>query len=536
MNRHLVTILMAGLLLAADDPKQAAINKDLDKLQGEWEVVSAERDGKTIPPEQFKTERITIQGDLMTVTKDGKVLQRSKRVLDPSTTPKSFVCEVMEGVNKGDKCHGIYEVEGDTFKECRVKADKERPREFSSKNGAFLGRYKRAQLREPRKEEPAPSEGEWVALFNGKNLDGWTIYPEGTTGWEVKDGNIVSSGPVSQLFGQHSSYRNFHFRVEAMINDGGRSAQCFRAKFGPEVPEGYKVAINSTSREFTGLRTGSLYFMRISTNYPLESLRDTPVKPDTWFTQEVIAEGNRFRVLVDGKEIVDCLDKDKTYTRGFFAFERPDRNTMLKLRKIEVKELPPLRPVVQAGAEKGWTQLFNGKDLSGWKGHAKGTTGWDVKDGVLVSSGPVSQLFSARGDYENFHFRVEARVNHGGLSGQGFRAKFGPGTPEGYKAAINSTSRELTGLRTGSLYFLRISTNYPLESLRDTLVKPDTWFTQEVIAEGNHITIKLDGEVLVDLIDKDNSYRKGHLTLERADRDTVVQFRKIEIKELPLKK
>jgi uncharacterized protein (TIGR03067 family) len=536
VKRYAIVILtLTGSLLLADDPRQAAIQKELDKLQGEWELVSAERDGKTIPPEQFKNERVTCNGDQMTVTKGGKVLQRSHLVLDPTATPRTFVRDITEGVNKGAKHHGIYEVEGDTFKECRVNADKERPREFSSKNGAFLGTYRRAQLREPRNEEPVPSDGEWVALFNGKNLDGWTIYPEGTTGWEVKDGVLVSSGPVSQLFSTRSDYKNFHFRVEAMINDGGRSAQGFRAKFGPGTPEGYKVAINSTSQELSGLRTGSLYFLRISTNYPLESFRDTLVRPDTWFTQEVIAEGNRFRVLIDGKEIVDCLDKDKTYTRGFFAFERPDRNTILKVRKIEVKELPPLRPVVQAGAEKGWTPLFNGKDLSGWKSHPMGTTGWGVKDGVLVSSGPVSQLFSTRGDYENFHFRVEARINHGGLSGQGFRAKFGPGTPEGYKAAINSTSRELTGLRTGSLYFLRISTNYPLESFRDILVKPDTWFTQEIIAEGNHITVKLDGEALVDLIDKDNSYRKGHLTLERADRDTVVQFRKIEIKELPLK-
>jgi hypothetical protein len=106
---------------------------------------------------------------------------------------------------------------------------------------------------EPRPEDRGPAPGEWGSLFNGKDLDGWTIYPEDTTGWEVKDGVIVSAGPVSQLFGKHSGYKNFHFRVEAMINDRGRSAQCFRAKFGQGTPVGYRAAINSTSREYGNL-------------------------------------------------------------------------------------------------------------------------------------------------------------------------------------------------------------------------------------------------------------------------------------------
>jgi uncharacterized protein (TIGR03067 family) len=145
MNWKLIAFLMISLLLAADDPRQAAIQKELDKLQGEWKPVSVERDGKTIPPDQYKTEKITIQGDVFSVTKDGKVLQRSRLILDPSTTPKSFVREITEGVNKGAKYHGIYEVDGDTFKECRTNADKERPREFSSKNGAFLSVDKRVR-------------------------------------------------------------------------------------------------------------------------------------------------------------------------------------------------------------------------------------------------------------------------------------------------------------------------------------------------------------------------------------------------------
>jgi uncharacterized protein (TIGR03067 family) len=146
MKRHAILILTAVLLLAGDDPKKDAVHKELEKLQGDWRVISAERDGKKIAVDQFKNETVTFKGDQMIVTKGRIVVQRSKLILDPTTSPKSFVREVTEGIGKGAKYHGIYELDGDTFKECRTTADRDRPKEFSSKNEAFLGAYKHAKL------------------------------------------------------------------------------------------------------------------------------------------------------------------------------------------------------------------------------------------------------------------------------------------------------------------------------------------------------------------------------------------------------
>src|SRR5438270_375335 len=76
------------------------------------------------------------------------------------------------------------------------------------------------------------------------------------------------------------------------------------------------------------------------------------------------------------------------------------------------------------GDDAGWVQLFNGKDLTGWKTHPADKAKWEVVDGAIVGTGPPGHLFSERGDYENFIFRVEAKINDGGNSGQYFRAKF----------------------------------------------------------------------------------------------------------------
>src|SRR5205807_8719648 len=138
---------------------------------------------------------------------------------------------------------------------------------------------------------------------------------------------------------------------------------------------------------------------------------------------------------------------------------------------------------------KGWVQLFNGKDLTGWQSHPKNPGKWRVEDGVIVSDGlDVSHLFSKRDDYENFHYRIEAKISNKGNSGQYFRAKFAPGYPPGYEAQINSNSFD--PVRTGSLYPAFAKKKLSKEErekiiVTKALVPPDTWSTQQVLVNDN---------------------------------------------------
>jgi hypothetical protein len=217
--------------------------------------------------------------------------------------------------------------------------------------------------------------------------------------------------------------------------------------------------------------------------------------------------------------------------------------------------------------DKDWKPLFNGKDLTGWKlpddtnagafseiikvekdGNVVAYEGkqkkdgkqvplWRVEDGILIGSGPSSHLFSERGDYENFRYRVEAMINDHGNSGQYFRAKYGGGFPKGYEAQINATHGD--PIRTGSLYpsfKLSKEDRAKIVVMNDAPHKPDEWFTQEVIAEGNHIIIKVNGKTTVDWTDPNNTYMKGHFALQGHDPGTVVKFRKVEVIELPATK
>jgi WD40 repeat protein/serine/threonine protein kinase len=183
---------------------------------------------------------------------------------------------------------------------------------------------------------------------------------------------------------------------------------------------------------------------------------------------------------------------------------------------------------VPAPETQPWVQLFNGRDLTGWKEHPDQRGDWQVVDGILTGRGPKrSHLFSERGDFENFHARVEARFKAGSDSGFEFRSAFAltpGGWPDGYEAQITHGPDPL-GQETGSLC------NYSKVHL--PLFPADTWFTLEVIAQGNHIVIKVDNQTTVDFVDGNRSHRKGHFALQVMAAGTVVEFRKIEVMAFP---
>lgn len=68
--------------------------------------------------------------------------------------------------------------------------------------------------------------------------------------------------------------------------------------------------------------------------------------------------------------------------------------------------------------------LFNGKDLTGWKGLKTPTAaGWTVEDGVLKSTGHADDLLTAD-KFWNFELHAEYAVGPGGNSGIGLRGRY----------------------------------------------------------------------------------------------------------------
>ncbi len=170
----------------------------------------------------------------------------------------------------------------------------------------------------------------------------------------------------------------------------------------------------------------------------------------------------------------------------------------------------------------GWISMFDGKTLDGWKANERPES-WKVVDGAIVGDGPVSHLFWMGQECVNCEFRAEIKLNHSGNSGMYVRAAFGPGFPKGYETQVENTSPDPQ--KTGSLYgIVRVT---------EQLVQDDTWWTQHVIVQGNHIIVKVNGKTTVDTVDERNRYTKGYLALQQHNQGSVVQYRNLMMRPLP---
>ena len=172
-------------------------------------------------------------------------------------------------------------------------------------------------------------------------------------------------------------------------------------------------------------------------------------------------------------------------------------------------------------ADDGWISMFNGQDLDGWKANEHPES-WSAKDGAIVGDGEASHLFWMKEECGNCEFKARVKISDGGNSGMYFRTAFGPGFPKGYEAQVNSTHSDK--VKTGSLYnFVKIL---------DMLVPPDTWFTQHIIADGNHIQIFVNDKKVVDYVDEKNTYTKGYLALQQHNKGSVVMFKDLMFKPI----
>lgn len=178
-------------------------------------------------------------------------------------------------------------------------------------------------------------------------------------------------------------------------------------------------------------------------------------------------------------------------------------------------------------SEEGFTKLFNGKDLTGWKIAENGK--FEVVDGTIRVSGPRAHLFTEK-EFKNFEFRAEVKTTPGSNSGIYFHTKFQEsGWPAiGHEAQVNVTHGD--PVKTGSLYNVK--------KLFKTPAKDNEWWTQTIIVKGQQIIIKINGETVIDYeepkdVEGGRKLSKGSFALQAHDPKSVVFYRNIRVKELP---
>jgi RNA polymerase sigma factor (sigma-70 family) len=117
---------------------QADPRSDLERLQGDWQVVAVERDGRVLPKDRFPFTRLKIRDDF--ILHEGEVHNQEVSFrLHPEQQPKAIDMQ-STGYHSKEIYNAIYALEGDTLTICRPDNDA-RPTEFASKPGSNILLY-----------------------------------------------------------------------------------------------------------------------------------------------------------------------------------------------------------------------------------------------------------------------------------------------------------------------------------------------------------------------------------------------------------
>ena len=134
MTRLSVLLFLVALTAVVDDSDADATAKDLEKMQGDWAVVSVIRDGVKEEDDNAQSLFRTVKGLQYTVFLFDKPVGNGTFKIDATKKPKAI--DSFPANLAGKALLGIYEIDGNTIRTCYATAGKDRPTEFSSKKGS----------------------------------------------------------------------------------------------------------------------------------------------------------------------------------------------------------------------------------------------------------------------------------------------------------------------------------------------------------------------------------------------------------------
>ena len=129
-------------------------------------------------------------------------------------------------------------------------------------------------------------------------------------------------------------------------------------------------------------------------------------------------------------------------------------------------------------------QLFNGRDLSGWRmSDPSPTATWKIENGTLVTPGRGAELI-ADAKFEDFKLHLEFNCSPGANSGVYLRGR--------YELQIeDDPAPEGPTMRTGGVYgFLAPSPEQPR--------RPGEWQTYDITLIGRMVTVVQNGQTIID--------------------------------------
>jgi hypothetical protein len=171
-------------------------------------------------------------------------------------------------------------------------------------------------------------------------------------------------------------------------------------------------------------------------------------------------------------------------------------------------------------SDDGWYTLFDGQDLTFW--NMVGDANWHIDDSsVMADQSTAPSYLVSKEDYSNFELELEFWVNTEANSGVFLRCQDLENISDMtcYEANIYDT-RPDQRYRTGAI----VNVATPAEFV----YTGGQWNTYQLKADGNRLSVVLNGRNMVDV--EDSKYASGPIALQYGS--GIVRFRNVRIRPL----
>ncbi|MBT4584507.1 MAG: DUF1080 domain-containing protein [Phycisphaerae bacterium] len=262
----------------------------------------------------------------------------------------------------------------------------------------------------------APSQ--WQPLFNGTDLEGWTIVNGAPSTWTVNDDTIVCSGKPTGVIRTNKMYENFVLELDwrHLVPNGNAGLFVWSDPI-PAVGVPFTRAIEVQIMDGKELD----WYTTHGDIFSIWGAKMTPTRPHpNGYERCLPSERRSIPAPAWNHYVVTCIDgqinlsvngaivsgaHDVTPNKGYICLEA--EGTEAEFKNIRIMELPPASPETTDVAEedKGFVTLYNGINLTGWEG---GSEHWTILGWSLQHDGKGKDLTTTE-IFDNFEIMIDAK-------------------------------------------------------------------------------------------------------------------------------
>ena len=184
-------------------------------------------------------------------------------------------------------------------------------------------------------------------------------------------------------------------------------------------------------------------------------------------------------------------------------------------------------PAMPQKTDGKWIDLFNRKDMTGWRMAGKGN--FTVEDGALVSQAGMGLLYYEAQSFKDYTLEVEWKVmnkcNNSGIFVRFPEKSDDPwhAVTKGYEIQIDDCDKNGLKVQTGSAYDQFAATKIASKPAGE-------WNKYEITIVGQHYTVVLNGEKVNEFDGTRGA--EGYIGLQNHDPISKVSFRRVRVREI----